>query len=47
MCDQIRCISKERLTGVKDHKPAKIASVNKKTLDEIERYLKVLLGFNN
>lgn len=43
MCDQIRCISKERLTNLKK---GKIASVNKKCLEEIERCLKVLLGFS-
>ena len=47
MCDQIRCISKERLTGMKGKQPSKIASVGKKTLDEVERYLKILLGFNH
>ncbi len=46
MCDQIRCISKDRLTTTAKRNPAKIASVSKKTLEDIERYLKVLLGFN-
>lgn len=41
ICDQIRCISKERMVG-----NGKIASVSKKTLDDIERYLKILLGFH-
>lgn len=37
MCVQIRCISKERLTNLKERTPLKIGSVSKKTLDEIER----------
>jgi len=44
MCDQIRCISKERLAHVKK---GKIGSVNKKCLDEVERCIKVLLGFSH
>jgi mRNA interferase MazF len=45
MCDQIRCIAKERIEKIR--KQTKLASVNKKTLEEIERCLKVLLGFNS
>jgi mRNA interferase MazF len=45
MCDQIRCISKERLL-ISNRHLRKIASVNKKALEDIERCLKVLLGFN-
>jgi len=49
MCDQIRCISKERITNIKipTKAPVRIATVGKKTLDEVERCLKVLLGFNS
>lgn len=47
MCDQIRCISKERLLPMKGRKSGKIASVSKKILDDVERYLKILLGFNH
>jgi mRNA interferase MazF len=43
MCDQIRCISKERLVNVSK---GRIGSVSKKNLDEIERCLKVILGFS-
>lgn len=43
MCDQIRCISKERLTHLKK---GKITTVNKNCLAEIERCLKVILGFD-
>lgn len=45
MCDQIRCISKERLL-VKNHRAEKIAVVDEKTMEDVERCLKVLLGFN-
>ena len=45
MCDQIRCISKERLT-IKNHKNAKIACIEERVLLDIERSLKILLGFN-
>lgn len=45
MCDQIRCISKERLQ-TRNHRSEKIGSVNEKTMNEIERCLKALLGFN-
>ena len=45
MCDQIRCISKERLKS-NTHRPSKIGTASKKTLAEIEHTLKVLLGFN-
>jgi mRNA interferase MazF len=43
MCDQIRCISKERLVHVNK---GRIGSVSKKVLEEIERCLKVILGFS-
>ena|ERR1700733_8350381 len=48
MCDQIRCISKDRVAKIKSttRKPAKIGSVNKRILDDVERCLKVLLGFS-
>lgn len=46
MCDQIRCISKERLKNIAGHKSSKIGLVNKKVLEEIERCLTILLGFN-
>lgn len=45
MCDQIRCISKERLL-IKNRRVEKIAIVDEKTLEDIERCLKALLGFN-
>lgn len=45
MCDQIRCISKERLV-IKNHRAEKIAVVDERTLEDIERCLKVLLGFS-
>lgn len=43
MCDQIRCISKERLVNINK---GRIGSVSKKSLEEIERCLKVILGFS-
>ena len=43
MCDQIRSISKERLINATGQR---IASVTKKTLEDIERCLTLLLGFN-
>lgn len=45
MCDQIRCISKERLT-IGNYSKDKIGFVDKKTLEDVELCLKVLLGFN-
>ena len=45
MCDQIRCISKERLTSSM-HRAERIAFVNQQTLEEVELCLKVLLGFS-
>lgn len=45
ICDQIRCISKERLL-IKNRRAEKIAIVDEKTMDDIERCLKALLGFN-
>ena len=45
MCDQIRCISKERLLTKNGH-AEKIAFVDEKTMKDIERCLRVLLGFN-
>jgi mRNA interferase MazF len=45
MSDQIRCISKERLT-IGNHRTEKIGFVDKKTLESVEFCLKVLLGFN-
>lgn len=45
MCDQIRCISKERII-TQNHRADKIAYVNEKTMEDIERCLKALLGFN-
>lgn len=45
MCDQIRCISKERLL-IKNRRAEKIAVVNEKTMEDIERCLKTLLGFS-
>ena len=45
MCDQIRCISKKRLL-INNRRAEKIANVDEKTMEEIERCLKVLLGFN-
>ena len=45
MCDQIRCISKERLL-ITNHRAEKIAVVDEKIMETIERYLKALLGFN-
>lgn len=45
MCDQIRCISKERLL-IKNARSEKIAIVDEKTMDEVERCIKILLGFN-
>lgn len=49
MCDQIRCISKMRLRNAKSksHPPKRIATVTQKTLDEVERILIILLGFNS
>lgn len=45
MCDQIRCISKERLL-IKSHRQEKIAVVDEKTMEDIERCVKALLGFD-
>lgn len=45
MCDQIRCISKERLL-IKNRRAEKIGVVDEKTIENIERLLKALLGFN-
>src|ERR1700733_13709603 len=45
MCDQIRCIAKERLL-IKNRRAEKIAAVDEKILEDIERCLKALLGFN-
>ncbi len=45
MCDQIRCISKERLL-IKNRRADKIAVVDEKTMEDIERCLKALLGFS-
>jgi mRNA-degrading endonuclease toxin of MazEF toxin-antitoxin module len=45
MCDQIRCISKERLL-IKNRQAVKIDVVDEKTMEDIERCLKALLGFN-
>lgn len=44
MCDQIRCISKERLL-INNRQAEKIGVVDEKTLEDIERCLKALLGF--
>lgn len=45
MCDQIRCISKERLL-IKNRLAEKIAFIDEKTMEDIERCLKALLGFS-
>lgn len=45
MCDQIRCIAKERLL-IKNHRTEKIGFVDEKTMENIERCLKALLGFS-
>ncbi len=44
MCDQIRCISKDRL--LIHNRVGKIGIVNEKTLEQVERCLKTLLGFS-
>lgn len=45
LCDQIRCIAKECIIKSTVQKSRKVASISKEALDEIERCLKVLLGF--
>jgi len=45
MCDQIRCISKERLL-LNNRRTERIAIVDEKTMQDIERCVKVLLGFS-
>ena len=45
MCDQIRTISKERLM-IKNPRTEKIAIIDENTMEDIERRLKTLLGFN-
>ena len=45
MCDQIRCISKERLL-INNSRAERIAIVDEKTMEDIERCLKAILGFS-
>ena len=45
MCDQIRCVSKERLL-INNHRANKIGNVDEKIMEDIERCLKALLGFS-
>jgi mRNA interferase MazF len=47
MCDQIRTISKMRLRNPKgkQYRPERIAHAPAKILDDIERWLTILLGF--
>jgi mRNA interferase MazF len=41
MCDQIRCISKERILGAE-----KVAIIDEMMMEDVERCLRTLLGFN-
>lgn len=45
MCDQIRCVSKECLL-IKNFRAEKISVVDEKTMEDVERCLKAILGFN-